>query len=856
MKTSIKNLFTCPGGAWRPAWVLPALIAGLGLILAGQVAAQSFTTLYNFTNGSDGAHPYAALILSGNTLYGTASEGGSSGAGTVFAANTDGSGFTILHSFTNGSDGAYPRGGLILSGNTLYGTAQQGGNAGSGTVFAVNTDGSGFTTLHSFTNGSDGAYPYAGLILSGNTLYGTANGGDSPGPGTVFAVNTDGAGFTTLHSFTNRGDGAYPRGGLVLSGNTLYGTAAGGGGLGWGTVFAVITNGTGFTTLHGFTNGSDGAYPYAGLILSGNTLYGTANGGGSSAAGTVFAVNTDGSGFTTLHSFTNGSDGAYPYAGLILSGNTLYGTAIGGGSSADYGTVFGVNTNGTGFTTLHSFTYGSDGEGPMAGLILSGNILYGTAWGGGSSGYGTVFAVNTNSPGFTTLHSFTATSGSYPGPYINNDGNGPRAGLILSGKTLYGTAAGGGSSGDGTVFAFNTSGTDFRTLHSFTITDGNGKNSDGADPYGGLILSGNTLYGTAAGGGSSGAGTVFAVNIDGSAFTTLHSFTYGSSGAFAPHAGLILSGNTLYGTAADGGNSGNGAVFAVNTDGAGFTTLHSFTFGSDGDGPAAGLILSGNTLYGTVAYGGSSGNGTVFAVNTDGSGFTTLHSFTELSRSSTYPYPLTNSDGAVPTASLILSGNTLYGTAGEGGSGGNGTVFAVSTDGTSFTNLHSFTETYYTDETGTYINSDGGGPAAGLILSGNALYGTATGGGGSGWGTVFGVKTNGTGFTTLYSFTRRNDGSGPLAGLISSGGTLYGTTTVGGSTDNGTVFALTLTFPTPLNIQLNGAGVVVSWNDPATAFSLQSAPTVTGLFTNIPGATSPYTNMITGKQQFFRLMAN
>jgi uncharacterized repeat protein (TIGR03803 family) len=95
-----------------------------------------------------------------------------------------------------------------------------------------------------------------------------------------------------------------------------------------------------------------------------------------------------------------------------------------------------------------------------------------------------------------------------------------------------------------------------------------------------------------------------------------------------------------------------------------------------------------------------------------------------------------------------------------------------------------------------------------------------------------------------------------LAGLISSGGTLYGTTTVGGSTDNGTVFALTLTFPTPLNIQLNGAGVVVSWNDPATAFSLQSAPTVTGLFTNIPGATSPYTNMITGKQQFFRLMAN
>ena len=77
-----------------------------------------------------------------------------------------------------------------------------------------------------------------------------------------------------------------------------------------------------------------------------------------------------------------------------------------------------------------------------------------------------------------------------------------------------------------------------------------------------------------------------------------------------------------------GGSSGNGTVFAVNTDGTGFTTLHSFTGGSDGADPNAGLILSGNTLYGTASHGGSSGNGTVFAVNTDGTGFTNLHSFT------------------------------------------------------------------------------------------------------------------------------------------------------------------------------------------------------------------------------------
>jgi uncharacterized repeat protein (TIGR03803 family) len=223
-----------------------------------------------------------------------------------------------------------------------------------------------------------------------------------------------------------------------------------------------------FTTLHSFTaldtatstTNSDGANPHAGLILSGNTLYGTAQHGGSSGLGTVFAVNTNGTGFTNLYSFTGISDGAYPAAGLILSGNTLYGTTGGGGSSG-YGTVFKVNTNGTGFTTLHSFTAtsgpypgtNSDGANPYAGLILSGNTLYGTASQGGGSGYGTVFAVNTDGSGFTNLHSFTATSGPYP--ETNSDGAVPYAGLILSGNTLYGTAWFGGSSGYGTVFSLS-----------------------------------------------------------------------------------------------------------------------------------------------------------------------------------------------------------------------------------------------------------------------------------------------------------------------------------------------------------------------------------------------------------------
>ena len=221
MKNHIINLFTCLVVASRSAWaclgvastrsrILSVLIAMLNLIPAGRLTAQTFKTLHSFTptspygnSNSDGAAPYAGLITnsSGTILYGTAYQGGSSGNGTVFAVNTDGTGFTNLHSFTYSSDGAGPYAGLIRSGKTLYGTAQQGGTWYDGTLFAVNTDGAGFTNLHSFAGG-DGAIPNGGLILSGNTLYGTAAGGGSSGKGSVFAVHTDGTGFTNLHSFT------------------------------------------------------------------------------------------------------------------------------------------------------------------------------------------------------------------------------------------------------------------------------------------------------------------------------------------------------------------------------------------------------------------------------------------------------------------------------------------------------------------------------------------------------------------------------------------------------------------------------------------------------------------------------
>jgi uncharacterized repeat protein (TIGR03803 family) len=184
------------------------------------------------------------------------------------------------------------------------------------------------------------------------------------------------------------------------------------------------------------------------------------SGGSGYYVGTIFSLNADGTGFTNLHVFTNGSDGSAPFAGLIISGKMLYGTAAHGGGTTGSGTVFKININGTGFTNLHSFTGSLGGSvaggNPYAALAISGNTLYGTTTGYGNPFHGTIFSVNTDGTGFTNLHLFTAGTGSYT--YITNgDGAFPKAGLNISGTSLYGNAPYGGSSGNGTVFSLSLS---------------------------------------------------------------------------------------------------------------------------------------------------------------------------------------------------------------------------------------------------------------------------------------------------------------------------------------------------------------------------------------------------------------
>jgi uncharacterized repeat protein (TIGR03803 family) len=559
--------------------------------------SNTISTLASF-NYSNGANPAAGLVEDSNgNLFGTTSQAGTSGYGTVFEVANGSNSITTLASF-NSSNGANPYGGLVEdnSGN-LFGTTAHGGTSGYGTVFEIANSSNSITTLASF-NSSNGANPAAGLVedSSGN-LFGTTLQGGTNLYGTVFEVANGSSSITTLASF-NYSNGASPESSLVKdSSGNLFGTTQYGGTHGAGTVFEVANGGNTVTTLASFDAYPNGASPFAALVKDGNgNLFGTTTGGGTSSDGTVFEVAHGSNTITTLASF-NYSNGADPIGGLVedSSGN-LFGTTILGGTYGA-GTVFEVANGSNSITTLASFNY-SNGYSALGTLVedSSGN-LFGTTSLGGTSGYGTVFEVAHGSNTITTLASFNNGNGAFPYGGLVEDSSG----------NLFGSTTGGGTTGYGTVFEVANSSNSITTLASFNSTTG-------FVPYGTLVDdSGGNLFGSTYVGGTSGAGTVFEVASGSNSITTLASFSF-SNGA-NPEAGLVedRSGN-LFGTTIAGGTYFDGTVFEVANGSNSITTLASFNR-SNGAVPIGGLVEdnSGN-LFGTTVSGGASGVGVVFEV--------------------------------------------------------------------------------------------------------------------------------------------------------------------------------------------------------------------------------------------------
>jgi uncharacterized repeat protein (TIGR03803 family) len=376
-------------------------------------AANAELVLHDFGGTPDGSRPSAPLLVDGaGNLYGTTAYGGAHNRGTVFTIKSDGT-YMVLRDLAGGyDDGAVPFAALILgdAGN-LYGTTFGGGaptiDMEMGTVFRMQTDGTGFHIMHRFTGGqSDGALPLAGVILGGDgNLYGTTSrGGQSQfycpvgsySCGTVYSLTTDGSDtFRLLQAFpTSDCPGTFTDSPLVMdAGGNLYSTTHYGPGffdLDFGTVFELKTDGT-CTTLWTFQDRPDGSYPQGGLILDGaGNLYGTTSTGGTYGGGTVFQIGTDGS-EAPIYSF-RGPDGGYPQAALVLDdAGHLYGTTLSGG--AGNGTVFTLLTDGSSFSDLYVFN-GPDGNSPAAAVVRDGaGSLYGTTVSGGTSNQGVVFSL-------------------------------------------------------------------------------------------------------------------------------------------------------------------------------------------------------------------------------------------------------------------------------------------------------------------------------------------------------------------------------------------------------------------------------------------------------------------------------
>ena len=838
--------------------VLAEFIIGV----TGRALAGTETTLHSFAAQGHGAAPQGGLIsdAAGN-LYGVSARGGAYDYGTVFElVPNQGGGWDqeILYTFKGGDDGIYPEGQLLFdAAGNLYGTTYWGGNVGGclyggcGTVFELKHNSNGSWTesiLQNFRNGKlGGDFPFAGVIMdSAGNLYGTSWVGGANGGGIVFELSpsTDGTWTETiLYGFTFGGGSTpwWPKGRIAFDGaGNIFGVLEyGGNGCSaeCGAVYELSPASGGkwnLTILHNFAGPpSDGAFPVAGLIFdqAGN-LYGVTSDGGTGTGtgcnygcGTVFKMTPTGNGQWTesiLYNFQGTNDGEAPISELIFdAAGNLYSTTYDGGglgtcTDGGCGTAFELTPSGSQWneTLLWQFSGITDGASPSSGLLLTpSGQLFGETYSGSNAGQnGTVFSL-TPSSGTWSLTSLAN--------FVNTDGENPTADLVADAAgNLYGTTAGGGSAGLGTVFELSPAiGGGWIEKIIYNFTKGNLHYyyiQSGTFPSGLIIDAFGNLFGETQNGGARNVGMVYELSPSaGGGWTekTLYDFTPGDNGN-DPFGGLVMdAAGNLYGTTALGGigsvegnpQSGNGVVFELSPDANGVWSekvIYEFAgYPLDGGRPEAGLFLDqfGN-LYGTTLRGGDGGCvgtndetvgcGTVFELVPQGGAWKEGH---------LYSFQDTGDDGLYPSASPVVDGaGNIFGTTLRGGSGNS----RCPSCGTAYEIVQNAGGEWSERRIFNFPGPDqSANPASNLIIdaAGN-LYGTTPGrvnGCAFGeCGTVFELTPSTGGaytYDSLYSFTTTPpDGGSPQAGLIfGPSGSLLGTTENGGNANEGTVFAVT-----------------------------------------------------------------
>jgi len=365
------------------------------------IAHAQFKKLHDMSTGQ----PNGSLTIVGNVMYGTASAGGANGFGYLFSISRNGTNFKDIFDFddtgsvANKCNGKNPNGNLTYVNGKLYGFTNYGGLHSDGTIFSINTNGSGYEDLWDFTS-SSGKWPYQGLLtLCGKKFFGTTNLGGAANFGVIFSIDTNGNNYTDLYDFLDTGtvvgryDGQYPSTSTfsVINGR-LYGMTTNGGAYGYGEIYAIDTNGKDYMDLLDFDNINYGASPQGALLLSGHKFYGMTSLGNSgySSYGSIFSIDTNGTAYQTLANLAS-TNGATPNGDLAISPKgKLYGMTYAGGTSG-YGVLFSMDTNGQGYKVLASFTGTANGSFPEGNVTVERDTLFGITQKGGTSNVGAIF---------------------------------------------------------------------------------------------------------------------------------------------------------------------------------------------------------------------------------------------------------------------------------------------------------------------------------------------------------------------------------------------------------------------------------------------------------------------------------
>ena len=347
-----------------------------------------------------------------------------------------------IYDFTGLPNGKIPFGTLLPIQNELFGYAG-GGSANQGILYKINSMGGGFTKIYDFlgppSDGSPSTSYNHKLVFDGTYLYGVTSNGGTNYSGTIFKIKPDGTNYSVMYNFDLGINGRIPKGSLTLVGDFLFGTTSIGGnsdGFGGGTIFKISKNDNSFSTVHRFSGfPTAGGSPEGSLILIGDTLFGTTWRGGTQDKGTIFRINTNGTGFSSIINFNGVGNGENPTSDLASDGSFLYGITSNGGPNNNQGLVFKMKTNGTDFNILNA----DDSNGFFDNSpVLDAGVLYFI------NGYG-LYSLATSPGPANLIHQFTLNP---------TAGNSPTGRLTKIGQNWFGVSISGGQFNEGTVFKY------------------------------------------------------------------------------------------------------------------------------------------------------------------------------------------------------------------------------------------------------------------------------------------------------------------------------------------------------------------------------------------------------------------